>query len=66
MNGIFYLVGLILVGVFVLEALVHSPETTVKKSGVPGLIQIPWQDASSSPRWAPAPMTQTDQSRVRQ
>ena len=36
MNGIFYLVGLTLVGVFVLEALVHSPEPTIKKSGVPG------------------------------
>ena len=32
-------VGLTLVGVFVLEALAHSPEPTIKKSGVPGLIQ---------------------------
>ena len=39
MNGIFYLVGLTLVGVFVLEALVHSPKPTIKKSGVPGLIR---------------------------
>jgi hypothetical protein len=47
MNGIFYLVGLTLVGVFVLAALVHSPEPTIKKSGVPGLIQVPWQDNAS-------------------
>ena len=52
MNGIFYLIGLILVGVFVLEALVHSPEPTVKKSGVAGIIQLPWQDAASQRRSA--------------
>ena len=52
MNGIFYLVGLTLVGVFVLEALVHSPQPTIKKSGVPGLIQLPWQDAASQRRSA--------------
>lgn len=46
MNGIFYLVGLTLVGLFVLEALVHSPGPTIKKSGVPGLIQVPWRDAA--------------------
>jgi hypothetical protein len=31
MNGIFSLVGLTLVGVFVLEARVHSPGPTIKK-----------------------------------
>jgi hypothetical protein len=50
MNGIFYLVGLTLVGVFVLEALVHSPGPTIKKSGVPGLIQVSAQDAAAGRR----------------
>ena len=50
MNGIFYLVGLTLVGVFVLAALVHSPGPTLKKSGVPALIQIPWQENTSEAR----------------
>jgi hypothetical protein len=50
MNGIFYLVGLTLVGVFVLAAVAHSPEPTIKKSGVPGLIQVPWQENTSEAR----------------
>ena len=53
MNGIFYLVGLTLVGVFVLAALVHSSEPTIKKSGVPGLIQVPWQDNAWGTRLGP-------------
>ena len=50
MNGIFYLVGLTLVGVFVLAAVAHSPGPTIKKSGVSALIQIPWQANTSEAR----------------
>ena len=51
MNGIFYLVGLTLVGVFVLAAVAHSAGSDPSlKSGVPALIQIPWQENTSEAR----------------
>jgi hypothetical protein len=44
----FYLVGLM--GVFMLAAVAHSPNPTIKKSGVPGLIPAPWQENTSEAR----------------